>query len=46
MKGGPVWSDMVARVTADSGNAEILDSELARDMTKSLEHTPLDDLSF
>ena len=40
VKGGPVWSDVVARATAVSG--EILDSELARDMTRSLEHTPLE----
>ena len=39
MKGGVVWSDVIARVTAD---AEILDSELARDMTRSLEHIPLE----
>ena len=42
MKGRPVWSDVVARVTADAVNGEILDSELARDITKSLEHTPLE----
>ena len=42
MKGGPVWSDVVARVTADAVNGEILDSELARDTTRSLEHTPLE----
>ena len=40
VKGGPVWSDVVARVTADAVNKEILDSELARDFTRSLEHTP------
>ena len=42
MKGGPVWSDVIARVTADavSGEREILDSQLARDTTRSLEHTP------
>ena len=39
MKGGLVWSDVVARVDADDVNAEILDSELARDITRSLEHT-------
>ena len=32
MKGGPLWSDVVARVTADAVNGEILDSELARDI--------------
>ena len=37
MKGGLVWSDVVARVTADVVSGEILDSELARDMTRSLE---------
>ena len=42
MKGGLVWSDVVARVTADAVNGEILDSELARDITRSLEHTPLE----
>ena len=42
MKGGPVWSAVVARVTADAVNGEILDSELARDITRSLEHTPLE----
>ena len=42
MKGGPVWDDVVARVTADAVNAEILESELARDITWSLEHTPLE----
>ena len=42
MKGGPVWSDVVARVTADAVSGEILDSELARDITRSLEHTPLE----
>ena len=41
MKGGPSWSDVVARVTADAVSGEILDSELARDLTRSLEHTPL-----
>ena len=40
MKGGPVWSDVVASVTADAVNGETLDSELARDITRSLEHTP------
>ena len=39
MEGGPVWSDVVARVTADAVNGEILDSELARDITR---HTPLE----
>ena len=34
MKGGLVWSDVVARVTADAVSGEILDSELA--------HTPLE----
>ena len=33
---------MVARITADAVNGEILDSELARDRTRSLEHTPLE----
>ena len=42
MKGGLVWSDVVARVTADAVSGEILDSELARDITRSLEHTPLE----
>ena len=42
MKDGPVWSDVVARVTADAVSGEILNSELARDMTRSLEHTPLE----
>ena len=42
MKGGLVWSDVVARVTADAVSVEILDSELARDITRSLEHTPLE----
>ena len=38
MTGGLVWSDVVARVTADAVNGEIVDSELARDM----DHTPLE----
>ena len=42
MKGGPVWSHVVARVTADAVSGEILDSELARDITRSLEHSPLE----
>ena len=42
VKGGLVWSDVVALVTADAVSGEILDSELARDITKSLEHIPLD----
>ena len=43
MKGGPVWSDVVvARVTADAISGEIFDSGLARDITRSLEHTPLE----
>ena len=42
MKGGPLWSDVVARVTADAVYGEILDSELARDTTRSLEYTPLE----
>ena len=42
MKGGPVWSDVVARFTADAVSGEILDSELPRDITRSLEHTPLE----
>ena len=42
MKDGPVWSDVVARVTADAVSEEILDSELARDITGSPEHTPLE----
>ena len=42
VKGGPLWSDVVARVTADAVNGEILDSELARDITRSLEHIPLE----
>ena len=40
--GGLVWSDVVARVTADAVSGEILHSELARDITRSLEHTPLE----
>ena len=36
------WSDVVARVTADAVSGEILDSELARDITRLLEHTPLE----
>ena len=40
MIGGPLWCDVVARVAADAVNGEILDSELARDTTRSLEHTP------
>ena len=31
MKGGPVWSDVIARVTAGAVSGEILDSELARE---------------
>ena len=42
MKGGPVWSDVAARVTADAVSGEILDSDLARDIPRSLEHTPLE----
>ena len=42
MKGGLVWSGVVARVTADAVSGEILDSELARDITRSLEHTPFE----
>ena len=42
MKSVPLWSDVVPRVTADAVNGEILDSELARDITRSLEHTPLE----
>ena len=42
MKGGPGWSDAIARVTVDAVSGEILDSELARDITRSLEHTPLE----
>ena len=42
MKGGLVWSDVIAPVTADAVSGEILDSELARDITRSLEHTPLE----
>ena len=42
MKGGLVWSDVVARVTVDAVSGEILDSELARDITRSQEHTPLE----
>ena len=33
---------MIARVTADAVSGEILDSGLARDITRSLEHTPLE----
>ena len=36
MKGGLVWSDVIARVTADAVSGEIFDSELARDITRSL----------
>ena len=43
MKVGPLWSDVVARVTADAVNGEILDIELARGITRSLEHTPLEE---
>ena len=32
MKGGLVWSDVVARVTADVVSGEIFDAELAPDM--------------
>ena len=39
MKGGPLWSHAVARVTADAVNGETLDSELARDITRSLEYS-------
>ena len=42
MKSGPSWSDVVAGVTADAVNGEVLDSELARDIARSLEHTPLE----
>ena len=42
LKGGFLWSDVVARVTADAVSGEILGSELARDRTRSLEHTPSD----
>ena len=42
MKGGLVWSDVLTRVTAHAVNGEIFDSELARDITRSLEHTPLE----
>ena len=42
MKGGPCWSDVIARLTADADNGEIIGSELARDITMSLEHTPLE----
>ena len=37
-----MWGDVVARVTADAVNGDILDSELARDTTRSLERTPLE----
>ena len=37
-----MWGDVVARVTADAVKGEILDSELARDITRSLEHTTLE----
>ena len=33
MKGGLVWSDVGARVTADAVSGEILDLELAGDIT-------------
>ena len=42
MKGGPVRSDVVARVTADAVNGEILYSELARDTHTPLEGGPRD----
>ena len=32
----------IALVTADAVSREILDSELARDITRSLEHIPLE----
>ena len=41
VKGGHSWEDVVARVTADAVIGEILDSELSRDIARSLEHTPL-----
>ena len=37
-----VWSNVVARVTTGAVSGEILDSELARDVTRTLEHTPLE----
>ena len=37
MKGGPAWSDVVARVTADA-----VSGEDPREITRSLEHTPLE----
>ena len=39
-----MWSDVVALVTVDAVNGEILDSELAREIKRSLEHTPLEGL--
>ena len=42
VKCGPLWSDVVARVTADAVSGEIPHAELARDITRSLEHTPLE----
>ena len=39
MKGGLAWSDVVARFTEDAVSGEILDSELARYITRSLEHS-------
>ena len=41
-EGGLVWSDVIARVTADAVSGEILDSELAREITRSLEQPPLE----
>ena len=41
-KCGPVWGEVVARVTADAVSGKILDSELTRDITRSLDHIPLE----
>ena len=38
MKGGLPWSDVVARVTADAVNGEIIDPEQVRDMMRSGTH--------
>ena len=41
VKGGPLWGVVVARVIA-AVNGKTLDSEAARDITRSMEHTPLE----
>ena len=37
-----MWSDVVARVTADAVSGEILASKMSRDLTRSLEHAPVE----